>query len=222
MPRLTRRKLSISRNGLVLYLPLWKLDGASFQSKDAYGRLCTVTGALWRPNGREFNGISDLINCGRIIQIEGASALWTIQCWIKMTDELTANRMIFSYDDSNTLGTSDIYMRWDITTHSIVYQIGGGQAEKYGDIVDLNDYEWHFIELSKTATNGITREDGAEKLNAAYTGGAFGASYIFAIGDNLNVNHWKGMVGDFFIYAGRTLTLAEHQQNYLATKQKYT
>ena len=35
---------------LVLYLSLWKLDGDSFMSKDAYGHLCTVTGALYSIN----------------------------------------------------------------------------------------------------------------------------------------------------------------------------
>lgn len=29
---------------LVLYLPLWKLDGASFADHSAYGHLCTVKG----------------------------------------------------------------------------------------------------------------------------------------------------------------------------------
>ena len=46
---------------LVLYLPLYQLDGASFVSKDAHGHLCSVTGALWRPNGRWFDGTDDTI-----------------------------------------------------------------------------------------------------------------------------------------------------------------
>jgi len=49
---------------LVLYLPLYKLDGASFMSKDAYGHLCTVTGALWTPRGRGFDGVDDRITVG--------------------------------------------------------------------------------------------------------------------------------------------------------------
>ena len=46
---------------MVLYLPLYELDGASFMSKDAYGHLCTVTGALWTSQGRDFDGIDDSI-----------------------------------------------------------------------------------------------------------------------------------------------------------------
>src|SRR3990172_13167350 len=47
---------------LVFYVPLYELDGTTFQSKDAYGHLCTVTGALWRPQGRDFDGTDDVIS----------------------------------------------------------------------------------------------------------------------------------------------------------------
>ena len=50
---------------LVFYLPLYELDGDSFMSKDAYGHLCTVTGALWTLQGRYYDGVDDLINCGK-------------------------------------------------------------------------------------------------------------------------------------------------------------
>jgi hypothetical protein len=48
---------------LVLYLPLWSADlkGDSFYSKDSYAHLCTVTGALWTPQGRHFDGVDDKI-----------------------------------------------------------------------------------------------------------------------------------------------------------------
>ena len=46
---------------LVLYLPFYQLDGASFMSKDKHGYPCTVTGALWRPDGHYFDGTDDKI-----------------------------------------------------------------------------------------------------------------------------------------------------------------
>ena len=46
---------------LRLYLPLWKLDGASFASRDAYGHLCTPVGAFWTPQGYDFDGVDDKI-----------------------------------------------------------------------------------------------------------------------------------------------------------------
>lgn len=56
---------SFSTEGLVLYFPLWALKGSPIQSVDAYQHAGTVTGALWRPNGRDFDVIDDFINCGQ-------------------------------------------------------------------------------------------------------------------------------------------------------------
>ena len=44
---------------LALYLPLYELDGASFVSRDAYGYLCTITGASWKLRGYKFDGVDD-------------------------------------------------------------------------------------------------------------------------------------------------------------------
>ncbi len=49
-------------DGLAAYLPLWALRNSTFQSVDAYGHICTVTGALWQPNGRLFDHLDDRIN----------------------------------------------------------------------------------------------------------------------------------------------------------------
>ena len=46
---------------LRLYLPLYELDGQSFRSRDAYGHLCTVTGAKRGFNWWEFDGVDDVI-----------------------------------------------------------------------------------------------------------------------------------------------------------------
>src|SRR3990167_5915362 len=51
---------------LVLYLPLWKKDGSSFMSDDAYGHLATVTGATWGSQGRTFDGVDDLIEANTV------------------------------------------------------------------------------------------------------------------------------------------------------------
>ena len=68
---------------LVLFLPLYELDGTSFMDKSHYGHLATVTGALWRPDGRSFDG-DDYINCGTadILRQTGAQSMFA---WIKPT-----------------------------------------------------------------------------------------------------------------------------------------
>jgi hypothetical protein len=55
------RQKIFSSPSLALDLPLRKLDGSYFMSRDSYGRKATVTGALWRPDGRYFDGVDDYI-----------------------------------------------------------------------------------------------------------------------------------------------------------------
>ena len=53
--------MSILDPNLVLYLPFYKKDAASFMSDDAFGHLVTVTGAAWGIQGRTFDGVDDVI-----------------------------------------------------------------------------------------------------------------------------------------------------------------
>jgi len=70
--------------GMVLYLPLYELDGPSFISRDAYGHLCAATGSLWRPEGRYFNG-NDKINCGSSSVLNFTGEAFTIIAWVNPT-----------------------------------------------------------------------------------------------------------------------------------------
>jgi len=73
---------------LVLYVPLYKLDGEQFMSKDGYGHLCRTspnpaTAPDWRRNGRDFNGLTDYVNCGNNLSLRnvfdgGATIIATI------------------------------------------------------------------------------------------------------------------------------------------------
>lgn len=67
---------------LVLYLPLYKLDGVSFKSHDAYGHLCTVTGATWRIQGRTMAGGDDYIAVPAHASLAITDKI-TILMWIK-------------------------------------------------------------------------------------------------------------------------------------------
>jgi hypothetical protein len=79
---------------LVLYLPLYERDGASFISRDLYGRSCTVTGTLWRPNGRYFDGTDDSINCGSDAVLPLGSSDRTVTVWFKPE---STNSKFFGY-----------------------------------------------------------------------------------------------------------------------------
>src|SRR4030042_2091010 len=74
---------SILDPSLVLYLPLPKLDGASFISGDACGHPIVNSGAFWTPRGRSFDGIDDLIDCGGSPAFD--SQQYTLTCWFRTT-----------------------------------------------------------------------------------------------------------------------------------------
>lgn len=84
---MTSRELETERAILstmpVLYLPLWKRDGSSIISDDAYGHVCTVIGATWGAKGRDFAGVSDYIALGTntALKLEDGAALSYI-IWI--------------------------------------------------------------------------------------------------------------------------------------------
>ncbi len=72
--------------GCVLYAPLWRpeLAGSPFQSSGVYGiptHTCTVTGALWTPQGRTFDGLNDIINCGSATVIDNLLTTLSIGGW---------------------------------------------------------------------------------------------------------------------------------------------
>ena len=77
----------------VLYLPLWKLDGDSFMSKDAYGHLCTNHGALWTPRGRRFDGEDDYVDCGSDTSLDLTDEI-TIEAWMKIKDFTDAGYLL--------------------------------------------------------------------------------------------------------------------------------
>jgi len=204
-------------SSLVLYLPLYELDGNSIVSRDAYGHLSSVNGALWRPYGRYFDGTDDYVSIGRLTPIEGASQDWTIIIWVR-SNTTAGTRLLFSYDSNDTAEADDIYMYWNGSL--VKFQAGGGGAEQSSSIVDLTDGAFHLIGEIHKGGQVIIAEDGEIKNEVALAAGAFGAGWDFRLGEGLNANHWSGFIGETFVY-NRALTPQEIQQNYLATKWRY-
>jgi len=204
---------------LVLYLPLYELDGASFTSRDVDGHLCTVTGAVWRPNGHYFDGSDDEVNCGNNVSLDITDAI-TIEAWI---------------DPSNLN---------DRTIVGKMESVAGGR--QYAFQVDTNHLR---LLLRNSADTGwLTLEDSISVLQtdvwhswaAAWDGqalkyyldgeadGSFSASgTLLSTNTNLRLGrnqggsaYFNGLVGEVRIY-NRALTPQEIQHNYLATKWRY-
>lgn len=145
---------------LKLYLPLYELDGSSFMSKDAYGHLCTVTGALWRPNGRWFDKTSDIITCGNI------GTARTLCFWFK--PDTTTESILEEIDD---VGVT-------INAGSMVY---GSWDNCFVDGVDIDTAtkNWHYIALTSTTDVDVS----AFRLglvNVTYFGGLIGEVLVYS------------------------------------------
>lgn len=72
---------------LVFHADLKKHDGASFTSDDAYGHLCTVTGATWGMQGRSFDiAHDDIITIPDSTNWNIGASDFTIIVWAKHSE----------------------------------------------------------------------------------------------------------------------------------------
>lgn len=81
-----------------LYLPLERLDGAAFASRDQYGLACSVAGAKWEIEGRYFDGNQDKIDVVGD-KLDFTTGDFTIVGCYKIDNDLAAHRTLFSRGD---------------------------------------------------------------------------------------------------------------------------
>ena len=199
-------------SSLVLYLPLYQLDGASLMSRDAYGHLCTVTGALWTPSGREFDGVDDYID--------------------------VATHPILNIGTGDF--SSGLWINWDIGKQGVAVDFFGGDAGNFVfhksevNALHLSDgTDWP--EFGAKAVFGEWKQYFAvRKEGVFYTYLDGGAITHFSANWNINfatnplyigrahgfVRYFKGPIGEVFFY-NRALTPQEIQHNYLSTRWRY-
>ena len=203
---------------LVLYLPLYRLDGASFRSKDAYGHLCTVTGALWRPDGRYFDGSDDVIALGT--SAGNLSTTGSICVWMKPASDFNQQGLVINHGGGwgragwmmSAYGDTQLFrFQWQEGTDRSLTSAGtftlgawvfyvcthdGTTIKIYKDaVVDSNT-----LANSEDATTGLNGYIGYEATQGALP--------------------FKGNIGEVMIY-NRALTPLEIQHHYLATKWRY-
>ncbi|MDO8569067.1 MAG: LamG domain-containing protein [Dehalococcoidales bacterium] len=193
---------------LVLYLPLHQMDGPSFISRDARGHQCTVTGAVWTPHGRSFDGVDDLISVP--LDLSAATKL-TLEAWVYLDSTQVGEGGIFLVSGLNAVGIT-------MSTTTLYPYHGGNSvaAQAYSAYVN----QWAHIVATyaglpnqptvKSYINGGTPASGTSSNNV--TPGTF---------VKLGGDYWlKGKMGEARIYT-RVLTPLEVQRNYLATKWRY-
>lgn len=198
---------------LVLYLPLYGLGGAKIVSCDAYGHLCTVTGAVWRPNGTYFDGTDDNINCGNASSLDITSAI-TIEYWVypdainKFQTVCWKNAAYGSkLTDTNKFRTT-VYIG-AAAKQAFTPAITGAKTWYHVTFTyDGNDIRPYLNSVLGTAVaqTGSIGTDSSDLYLCRYTA---------AVKSPID-----GLVGEFRLYS-RALTPQEIQHNYLATKWRY-
>jgi len=214
---------------LVLYAPLHQLDGASFMSRDAYGHVCTVTGALWRPNGRTFDGTDDLITVPSETALDNAiDGASTLLAWINPASdgEGDLGRILDkSYYQAGVSDEAGGYVKLRLYQP---FTGTDGQWKTTDAIVPINT--WSCVgftyDASATTNDAILYVNGLSKAVTEETGPPTetrrsSAGVDAVIGNRATAAYtFDGLIGEIWIY-NRALNPLEIQHNYLATKERY-
>ncbi len=215
---------------LALYLPLCELDGASFASRDAYGHLCTVTGATWQKNGRSFDNIDDAITAPSHAALQMGSGDLTIGAWFKATQDTGWNAIV------TFGGGSGGGKRYELVVPPTGTAADKLEFQMDDDVTNLqtrgNFSAWDSWVFFVGTRNGVTARTYVNG-NADATSDASGLGSLnspnnrgLAVGDALaesdgsSLAPFGGDIGLVFIY-NRALSPQEIEHNYLATKWRY-
>ncbi len=218
---------------LVLYLPLSELDGGSFRSRDAYGHLCTVTGASWRPDGMYFDGTDDNVDITNALSALASNTEGTILIWFSPVDASpTPDNKIIAFGDSD----SQEFIYLSLKTTSILEsacKVGG--ASRWLLVMDsaaFSDKNFYFIGLVQDSTQAKIYVDGIPPSQTfeiitdktAWFSDATGIDNGFigklSYSGNPSQGPFNGTIGDVLIY-NRALPPQEIQNIYLTTRWRY-
>jgi hypothetical protein len=210
----------IDLSGCVLYLPLWRPDmaGTTIISKDRYAHSCTVTGALWRPNGRWFDGVDDYVDCGPGASLKIPNTL-TLEAWLYQKGG-TINQFSIGH------GQVDGYkygLIWCSPNAKMAFAFHNGVG--WGDravsqSIPLNTWV-HVAGVWDGSYAEIYINGGREDRQAVTGTIPYVAADRAYLGYALAAGHWwNGLIGEVRIY-NRALTALEIQNIYLKTKWRY-
>ena len=205
----------IKDSSLVLDLPLYELDGSSFMSCDAYGHLCTDTGAVWTLQGRRLDGVDDNITIPDAPSLSLGSA-FTLECWVKKTG--AGELFLISKDNTilrefNTSFNASERLYWEV--------YGGVAVGQLADTTLSLDTWYHSVftwdgAYMRPYVNGVIDATPKAKVTALDD-----TAQQVEIGIRAGLGFMAGVIGEVRIY-NRALTPLEIQHNYLATKGRYT
>ena len=212
---------------LVLYLPLHELGGSSFMSKDAYGHLCTVTGALWRPYGRYFDGTDDYITVPDHAAFDITTTL-SAMVWMRTPDYTVQHGVLVSkYLATGNKREWSLY-QWNTGLVKVYFgdpNDGTLEAVEETDSQQILSDTWYLVGFTFGAGTVVIYVNGNTKASTTSSGTLPSSLYnstadIVVANDGGGNSEFYGDIGEVWIYC-RALTLPEMQQIYLATKWRY-
>ena len=211
-------------SSLVLYLPLYLLKGSKFKSVDRYEHSCDVTGALWRPNGRWFDGINDQINCGTNTSLNITGNI-TLITFAKVTDATSGQAFISKGDINVSPNTTYGLVVSVFAAEKITFWVRDGATFLTSNSNLVDDTFTHIaLTFNPTTDDCNIYLNGVLDKNGAVTG-APGSKpsdplYIGARVDAAFTSYLTGTIGEVMIY-NRVLTAEEITHNYNVTKWRY-
>ena len=209
----------------VLYLPLYRLDGDSFISADGHGHVCTVTEALWTPNGRWFDGTNDEVDLGASSSLRPTTSV-SLLLWVLVAADAGAAeypRIIGNLTDEGGADLRGYGIYQDESGRAIQYELRTvDDALKQAVIATPSLNEWNFYGLTYTSGTITPYYNGAAGITSSETGNInYATSPVnLALGQVFAADFFQGQIGEALIY-NRVLSPVEIQHNYLATKWRY-
>ncbi len=210
---------------LVLYLPLYELDGASFMSKDKHGHLCTVTGAIWTPRGRDFDGSDDKIARDSGVAGIGGQLGLTVIAWVKR-GAIGAEQDVFALGATNQ---TDYVMLVFLADNTLRFTAGdGGSTTRLTTTATFTDTD-SFLHIVGTCdpTNPKVHVNSVDEAGTAIdelTTALPSFTTYLRIGNRYRTTgetgFFNGLIGELCLF-NRALTPQEIRHNYLATKWRY-
>ena len=206
---------------LVLYLPLYEIDGASIMSRDAYGHTCTVNGAIWGITGRTFDGTDDYIVLPNAAFLPGTGD-FSLEFWFKVPDTSAGTQVIF--DSGSGVEFGNVFLAFD-TNGKIIFEINDSSgAIALTSTTAWDDDAWHHCVLSATrSANAVLYVAGVSDGTLDISGDLLTISnaQLRRIGTRLDsALDLTGIIGEFRVYH-RALSAGEIQHNYLTNKWRF-
>jgi hypothetical protein len=214
---------------LVLYLPLHQLDGVEFMDRSHHGHKAVVTGALWTPQGRSFDGVDDTINCG--LSTAFFAARGGFGCWVKplrANPDIYGEAFLLYGNNVNNL----LAIVWRSENRLFVINRWGAEAPPFrwnneanpSDVIPLN--EWSHIMLTqdgvapKLYINGILNRTIAVGNDLTAWTSAATTLRAFRVVYNSAKRYPQCIVSGVVVF-NRAVTPLEIQNYYQVTRWRY-